>query len=71
MPVYFTKRAFLSDGWAMDVQITVDEQGIIQRICSGSSDEGCQILSGPIVPDAKSSLTCLSAYDVRTRRNCR
>ncbi|CNH45734.1 formimidoylglutamate deiminase [Yersinia mollaretii] len=50
MPVYFTKRAFLSDGWAMDVQITVDEQGIIQRICSGSSDEGCQILSGPIVP---------------------
>ncbi|CNH87512.1 N-formimino-L-glutamate deiminase [Yersinia frederiksenii] len=50
MPVYFTKRAFLSDGWATDVQITVDEQGVIQRIISGSSNEGCQVLSGPIVP---------------------
>jgi formimidoylglutamate deiminase len=60
MPVYFTKRAFLSDGWATDVQITVDEQGIIQRIITGSSgnessqndscEAGCHILSGPIVP---------------------
>ncbi len=27
MPVYFTKRAFLPDGWAADVQIAVDELG--------------------------------------------
>lgn len=50
MPVYFTKRAFLPDGWANDVQITVNEQGNIQRIMTGSSDTDCQILSGPIVP---------------------
>ncbi|EKN4177848.1 formimidoylglutamate deiminase [Yersinia enterocolitica] len=50
MPVYFTKRAFLPDGWANDVQITVNEQGNIQRIITGSSDTDCQILSGPIVP---------------------
>ncbi|MGE4802121.1 formimidoylglutamate deiminase [Yersinia hibernica] len=50
MPVYFTKRAFLADGWANDVQITVNELGNIQHIMTGSSDAGCQILSGPIVP---------------------
>lgn len=50
MSVYFTKRAFLPDGWANDVQITVNEQGNIQRIMKGSSDAGCQMLSGPIVP---------------------
>lgn len=50
MPVYFTKRAFLPDGWANDVQITVNEQGNIQRIMTGSSNTDCQILSGPIVP---------------------
>jgi formimidoylglutamate deiminase len=50
MPVYFTKRAFLPNGWASDVQITVNKQGDIQRIVTGSNDAGCQCLSGPIVP---------------------
>ncbi|MCB5311777.1 formimidoylglutamate deiminase [Yersinia intermedia] len=50
MPVYFTERAFLPNGWADNVQITVDEQGYIQRIVADSSSTGCQVLSGPIVP---------------------
>lgn len=50
MPVYFTKRAFLPDGWAADVQIAVDELGDIQRISTGSSSSGCQVLSGPVLP---------------------
>ncbi|WP_145579551.1 formimidoylglutamate deiminase [Yersinia vastinensis] len=50
MPVYFTKRAFLPNGWAADVQITVDEQGIIQKITTGNGGVDCQVLSGPIVP---------------------
>ncbi|MGF2252248.1 formimidoylglutamate deiminase [Yersinia ruckeri] len=50
MPAYFAKRAFLSDGWATNVQLEVDQHGIIQQITVGSREEGCLLLNGPIVP---------------------
>ncbi|WP_411704669.1 formimidoylglutamate deiminase [Edaphovirga cremea] len=50
MPAYFAKRALLPQGWAENVRLDVDQQGILIAVTSGESAEGCIVLQGAVVP---------------------
>lgn len=49
MPVYFAERALLPDGWANNVRLLVDAQGMLSAVQADASDEGAQRLRGPLL----------------------
>jgi formimidoylglutamate deiminase len=49
MPVYFAERALLPDGWANNVRLEVDAQGLLSSVQAEASDEGAQRLRGPLL----------------------
>jgi formimidoylglutamate deiminase len=50
MPAFFAARALLPTGWASDVRLAVNAQGFITDAVANASAEGCQRLTGPVVP---------------------
>src|SRR5262245_44392123 len=48
--VYFAPAAWLPDGWAGDVRISVGRDGLIAAIEPYGSTEGATRLGGPVVP---------------------
>ncbi|PWC20872.1 formimidoylglutamate deiminase [Brenneria roseae subsp. roseae] len=50
MPAYFAPRALLTEGWAHDVRLDVDANGLIAAITSHADSQDCVPLNGPIVP---------------------
>ena len=50
MPAYFATRALLSQGWASQVRLTVDDQGVLSSVEVNAQPEGAYRLNGPIVP---------------------
>ncbi|WP_369790727.1 formimidoylglutamate deiminase [Rouxiella sp. WC2420] len=50
MPAFFASRALLPHGWAHDVRLEVNAQGFITEVLVSASSEGCQLLSGAVVP---------------------
>ncbi|EIC82320.1 formimidoylglutamate deiminase [Serratia sp. M24T3] len=50
MPAFFASRALLPHGWAHDVRLEVNAQGFITEVLISASSEGCQLLSGAVVP---------------------
>jgi formimidoylglutamate deiminase len=49
MPVYFAERALLPDGWASNVRLQVDTQGMLSTVQAEASAEGAQRLRGPLL----------------------
>lgn len=47
---YFAPAAWLPDGWATDVRITVGSDGAIARIDAGAPSADAERLHGPVVP---------------------
>ena len=47
---YFAAAALLPDGWARNVTIDVDADGMIEHVASGGSSEGRHAVAGPLVP---------------------
>ena len=50
MTTYHCPQVLLSDGWARDCRITVDDQGLITGIEKDSSSAGASRLPGPVIP---------------------
>ncbi len=47
---YHAPAALLPEGWARDVVFDIDAAGRLVDVAPGASTEGCEILSGPVVP---------------------
>ncbi len=47
---YFASAALLPEGWTRDVVMDIDTAGRLVEVTPGESAEGCEILSGPVVP---------------------
>jgi len=43
-------RALLPDGWAVDVAVTIGDDGAIARVEAGAARDGAQDAGGPLVP---------------------
>ncbi|NNJ17997.1 formimidoylglutamate deiminase [Pseudomonas putida CSV86] len=50
MSVYFAERALLPSGWAKQVRIEVDANGVLTSIQAGASPDGAEKLGGPLLP---------------------
>lgn len=50
MPSYFAEAVRLPNGWALDVRLHVDADGIIAAVEPGASASGAERLSGPVIP---------------------
>ena len=47
--IYFADQALTASGWANNVKISVSN-GVISRLQSNQTSQGCQLLSGPVLP---------------------
>jgi len=50
MVAFFAPCALLPDGWATDVRLEVDSDGILSRVRAGADSKGATRLSGPVIP---------------------
>lgn len=50
MPVYFAERALLPDGWASNVRLQVDADGVLNDIRANANDAGAERVHGPLLP---------------------
>ncbi|MDZ5604139.1 formimidoylglutamate deiminase [Pseudomonas sp. RP23018S] len=50
MPAYFAERALLPEGWARDVRLEVNTDGVLTRIEANASAEAAERLAGPLLP---------------------
>jgi formimidoylglutamate deiminase len=47
---YFAAAALLPEGWARNVALDIDPDGMIERVTAGASSEGRYAVAGPVVP---------------------
>jgi len=50
MSAFFAERALLPSGWANDVRLEVDAQGVLTHIQADSHADGAERLDGPLLP---------------------
>lgn len=50
MSAFFAERALLPSGWAHDVRLEVDAEGVLTHIQAGSHADGAERLGGPLLP---------------------
>ena len=50
MAMFFARRALLPGGWAEDVRLEVDANGMLTRVEAGADGDGADLLHGPVVP---------------------
>lgn len=50
MPAFFAERALLPSGWANDVRLEVDANGVLTRVQADSHADGAERLKGPLLP---------------------
>ena len=50
MSAFFAERALLPDGWANDVRLEVNADGVLIHIQAGSHADGAERLAGPLLP---------------------
>jgi formimidoylglutamate deiminase len=50
MQIFYAKRAYIEQCWQENVQISVDEQGIISAIKSDISEKNVPWINGPLIP---------------------
>ncbi|TWC14848.1 MULTISPECIES: formimidoylglutamate deiminase [unclassified Pseudomonas] len=50
MSAFFAERALLPSGWANDVRLEVDAQGVLTHIQASSQADGAERLDGPLLP---------------------
>ncbi|KPA98032.1 formimidoylglutamate deiminase [Pseudomonas asplenii] len=50
MSAFFAERALLPSGWAKNVRLEVDAQGVLARVEADSDAQGAERLGGPLLP---------------------
>lgn len=50
MAAYFAECALLPEGWACDVRLEVDAQGVLTSVQANATAEGAERLAGPLLP---------------------
>jgi formimidoylglutamate deiminase len=50
MATFFAERALLPDGWAGNVRLDVDAQGVVTGVAANAVREHAELLRGPVVP---------------------
>lgn len=50
MSAFFAERALLPSGWARNVLLEVDAQGVLTRVEANSAAQAAERLGGPLLP---------------------